>query len=254
MTLRIHVIGDVSVGRDDRLVGQADLHGPQGRLVLAMLAVEHRRPVGRDELAEELWPDTMPSSWDTAVRVLVSKLRSALETLGEPRSDLITSSAGAYQLRLRTDDWIDLDEAAAAIHRAETALSTEAIDAAGSDALVVSMIASRGFLPGMDSPWVSTIRERVLDLRVRALICLAEVWLARWDFGQAVRDAEVIVELDPYREAAHRLLMRAHAAAGDRAAAARAFRACRGRLAEDLGVEPAPETIALAAALGVAAR
>jgi DNA-binding SARP family transcriptional activator len=251
MALRIHIVGEVSVESERGLVGQAELHGPQGRVVLAMLAAEHRRPVRRDELAEELWPDAVPGSWDTAVRVLVSKLRGALEHV-ETAEVLIASSSGAYQFRLPTDGWIDFDDAAASVHRAEALLGAGDIAAAGADALVASMIAGRGFLPGLDGPWVEATRERLLDLRVRALLCLAEVWLARGDPAQAARDAESIVRIDPYREDAHRLLMRSRAAAGDRASAARAFRECRSRLAEDLGVEPSPQTVALAAALGIA--
>jgi DNA-binding SARP family transcriptional activator len=48
--------------------------------------------------------------------------------------------------------------------------------------------------------------------------------------------------------------MRAHASAGDRASAARAFRACRQRLAEDLDVGPSDQTIELAARLGIDGR
>jgi DNA-binding SARP family transcriptional activator len=219
-----------------------------------MLAAEHRRAVRRDELADELWPDAVPDSWETAVRVLVSRLRAALDTVAETRGGLIASSAGTYQLRLPADGWVDLDEAAAAVHRAEAQLASGMVDRAGADALVASMIAGRGFLPGLDGRWVGETRERLLDLRIRALVCLAEVWLARGDAAQAARDAQAIVDLDPYREGAHRLLMRAHVAAGDRSSAARAYQACRTRLAEDLGVEPAPETMALAASLGLSGR
>jgi DNA-binding SARP family transcriptional activator len=251
MALRIHIVGEVAVEGDGGVVGQADLHGPQGRLVFAMLVAEHPHPVRRDELAEELWPDAVPASWDTALRVLVSKVRAALDQIGEPASDLLASTAGAYQLRLPAAAWVDFHEIAAAVHRAEASLTSGATEVAGPDALVASMISGRGFLPGIDGPWVERTRTHLLDLRVRALVCLAEVWLARGDFAQAARDAESIVSLDPYREGAHRLLMRAHVAAGDRASAARAFQACRSRLADDLGVEPAPETIELAAALGL---
>jgi DNA-binding SARP family transcriptional activator len=251
MTLRIHIVGDVSMRSERGLVGQGELHGPQGRLVLAMLAGEHRRAVRRDELADELWPDAIPDAWDTAVRVLVSKLRTALRVVADHPDRLIGSSAGAYRLRLPADGWIDLDEAAAAVHRAETALRAGAFDAAGADALVASMIAARGFLPGIEGRWVEATRDRLLDIRVRALICLAEVWFARGDFGQAARDAETIIGIDPYREEAHRLLIRALVAAGDRGSAARALRACRSRLADDLGVEPSRQSLELAAALGL---
>jgi DNA-binding SARP family transcriptional activator len=45
--------------------------------------------------------------------------------------------------------------------------------------------------------------------------------------------------------------MRTHAAAGDRASATRAYRACRAILEADLGVRPAAETVELASRLGL---
>ena len=113
------------------------------------------------------------------------------------------------------------------------------------------MIATRPFLPGADGPWAGATRDRVAEIHLRALQVLAEVWLAKGDHGQAARDAESLLRLDPYRETAHRLLMRTHAAAGDRAAAARAYQRCREVLADDLGVDPAPETVDLATRLGL---
>jgi DNA-binding SARP family transcriptional activator len=250
MPLRIFIVGTVMVSAERTLV-EADLHGPQGRLVFAMLAAEHRRPVGRDELAEELWPEAVPAAWDTAIRVLVSRIRASLRSVATAPPELIESTIGGYQFRLPSDGWIDLDEASAAMHRAEAELGAGLIETAGASALVASMIATRPFLPGADGPWATSTRARIRDIRLRALECLAEVWLAKGDYGQASRDAEAILRLDPYREPAHRLLMRTYAAAGDRASAARAYRACRELLAADLGVRPAAETDDLASQLGL---
>ena len=251
MPLRIYIVGPIAVATQQTLLVEANLHGPQGRLVFAMLAAEHRRQVRRDELAEELWPAEVPAAWDAAVRVLVSNVRAALRTALDPQVEVIGSNAGGYQLQLPADGTLDLDEASAAIHRAEAQLAAGLLEAAGADALVASMIATRPFLPGADGTWATATRERVQDIRVRALECLAEVWLAKGDHGQAARDAEAILRLDPYRERAYRLLMRTHAAAGDRASAARAYRTCRQLLALELGVDPAPETTELAALLSL---
>jgi predicted ATPase len=53
------------------------------------------------------------------------------------------------------------------------------------------------------------------------------------------------LELDPWREEAHRQLMRALALSGQRSAALAQYEACRRVLAKELGVEPAAETNAL---------
>lgn len=58
----------------------------------------------------------------------------------------------------------------------------------------------------------------------------------------ATRDATTALELEPFRESSYRLLMRAHASAGNRAEALRVYERCRSVLGEELGVPPSPET------------
>ena len=84
------------------------------------------------------------------------------------------------------------------MHRAETGLRERAIEAAGRT-LVASMIAARPFLSGLEGPWIEAMRQRLLDLRVRALVRLTKVCHERGDHGQAARDADLIIGLDPYR-------------------------------------------------------
>jgi hypothetical protein len=64
-------------------------------------------------------------------------------------------------------------------------------------------------------------------------------------FPLATRDAELVLELEPFRETAYRLLMRAHVGAGNPAEALRVYERCRGLIQEELGVSPSPETEAV---------
>jgi DNA-binding SARP family transcriptional activator len=199
--------------------------------------------VSRDEIADELWPDQLPRSWDTSVKVLVSKVRSVLADVAP---DLrLEGAVGYYQLFVSRDATIDVEIAGARIHTAEAAIQDGEVDAAAADALVASMIASRSFLPGFDGPWATAWRTRFVDIRLRALDLLSRVWLAKGAPDQAGRDAEAILRIDPYREEAYRTLIQAHLARGDRASAARAYALCAERLATDLGVQPAVETRSL---------
>ena len=63
------------------------------------------------------------------------------------------------------------------------------------------------------------------------------------DRPQAVAAAEQWVAAAPLDERAHRALVAALDAAGDRAGAVRAYEACRTLLAEELGVDPTRETV-----------
>jgi len=53
------------------------------------------------------------------------------------------------------------------------------------------------------------------------------------------------VRLEPFRETAYQLLMKRHAAAGDRAEALRVYARCREVLRDELGVDPSPQTEAV---------
>jgi len=241
--MRVYVAGPVTVEIGDSVLRERDLTG-QARLVLAMLAVEHRRAVSRDELADELWPDRLPRSWDTALRAVISKLRSALVGIGAP-PDLIANAFGCYRIRLAPDDWLDLEAARDALHAAQIELTRGDARAALGDARVACLISSRPLLPGVHSPWVTGRRDRLEVLRVEAHECLAEALAAVGDFPQSARVAERAIGLDPYREPLHRRLIRSHALAGDRAGAARAFARCRDLLAGEFGIEPTPATVAV---------
>jgi DNA-binding SARP family transcriptional activator len=243
LSTRIYVTAPIFIEGEAGLLREADLHGPQGMLTLAMLVLEHRRPMSRDVLAEELWPDGPPRSWELSVKVLISKIRAVLREVAP--GVRVDGSAGNYQLTVPRGTVIDVEQAATRIHAAEAALARGDIEPAAADALVASMIAARTFLPGFDGPWATSWRTRLLDVRLRALDLLSMVWLERGEPAQAARDAETILVIDPYREEAYRTLIRAHLARGDRGAAASAYLRCANRLAHDLGIEPTAATRAL---------
>ena len=241
MALRIYLTGNVCVESDATLLRDDRFPGMQGRVVFAMLAAEHGRPVARDEMVEELWGDSPPGSWEAALRSLVSKLRVLLAEAGLGGGAL-ASAFGAYQLHLPTGSWVDLEAAADAIHRAEPAMRHGNLPDAVGFGRVAATVSARPLLAGAAGPWVERRRIQLREIRLRALDCLADAWLALGDAGTAARDAELAVELDRFHEPSHRLLMRALVQSGNRAGALVAYERCRRLLAEELGADPSTET------------
>jgi len=239
--VRIYLTGSICVVRGDELVSESRFPGRQGRLCFAMLAAGRDVAVPRDGIAEELWGADPPPAWGQALRALISKLRTALApvSLG---GEAIEHAFGSYELRLPAGAWVDLEAAEDAAHRAEAALLGGEWDDANGWALVANAIARRRFLPGEDGPWVTRRRAVLTDVRVRALECRAEVSLRTGRFPLAVNDADLVLQLEPFRETAHRLLMRAHVEAGNAAEALRAYERYRSLLSRELGVGPSPET------------
>ncbi len=245
---RVFLAGGLCIETSHGLLLEAAFPGRQTRHAFARLAGARGFPVSREELAEELWPGDLPIAWETALRAIVSKVRAVLAASGIPGPS-ISQVTGSYQLTLPADTWLDITAAADAIHRAEAALSRGDVGESCGWALAARAIASRPLLPGMDGPWLELERGRLADILLRALTCLAEVWIERGDAALAARDAQEAIRLDPFRETSHRLLIRALLAAGDRGAAVRAFERCRQSLRDELGVDPSLETVELVARL-----
>ena len=219
--------------------------GRQGRILFAYLAAQKGRPIPRDELAELLWGEELPATWEKALRVLMTKLRTLLTECGIDGAAALTSAFGCYQLTLPAGAWIDVHAAAVAVERAEAALTAGDLDGARTQASNASELARRVFLPGEEGPWVEDQRRDLRDILVRALECLRDAALAKGEFGEAVRYADEVTELEPFRESSYRALMQAHAAAGDPAEALRVYERCRRFLADELGAYPSPESEAI---------
>ncbi len=241
--VRISATGRLIVEDGCAVLSDRDLPGNQGRLVLAMLAVEHRRALSRDAIADELWPDGLPRSWETALRAVISKIRAAATRAGLDR-ELIGSAFGCYQLRL-DGGTLDVDTAADALHDAETQMARGEARAAAASAIVTCIICARPLLPGLYNPWTLRQRDRLRDLQVAAREILGEAHATVGDYALSARHAEQALDLDPYREALHQRLIRSRALAGDRLGAARVFDRYRALMRDELGVEPSTETVAV---------
>jgi SARP family transcriptional regulator, regulator of embCAB operon len=245
--LRVYLAGGIALrGSNGVTVGERAFAGRQVRRLFVRLAAVHE-PIAQVDLADDLWGPTWPDAWQVSLRALISKLRATLGLVGA--TGMISSTGSTYLLRLPIDAWVDVDVASDAIHRAETALSTGDRSTSCGWALAARAISSRPILPSEEGAWLDDLRRRLTDVRLRALECLAELWISEGDAGLAARDAAEAIEIDPFSERAHRLLIRAHLAAGDRGAAARALAVCHKLLEEELGVTPSPWTIALLAPL-----
>jgi DNA-binding SARP family transcriptional activator/DNA-binding beta-propeller fold protein YncE len=240
--LKVFLTGRVAVETDGVLIDEAHFPGRQGRLLFAYLAAEQGRPVPRDELAAALWGDAPPPTWDKALTVLVSKLRTLLAEHGGEGANVLTGAFGCYRLDLPEESWVDVCVAASAAQEAEAALAAGDLEQAKAEASLAVSFARRPFLPGEDGAWVEEKRRELAEVRGRALNALGDACLRSGDAPEAAKWAEQTISLEPFRETGYRRLMEAHAAAGNRAEALRVYDRCRRLLADELGTYPSPET------------
>jgi class 3 adenylate cyclase/DNA-binding SARP family transcriptional activator len=239
--LRLFLTGRVAVEANGRVVDEARFPGRQGRLLFAYLVAAQSRPVPRDELADAIWGESPPATWEKALAVIVSKLRGLLAEDGV----VLTNAFGCYRLDVPEGTWVDLFAAASCAQDAEEALAAGELDQARAAARSAESLTRPPFLPGEDGAWVAQKRRDLRDVLVRALECLRDADLAEGELANAVRYAAEITELEPFRETSYRALMRAHVAAGNPAEALRVYERCRRFLADELGAYPSPESEAV---------
>lgn len=231
---RIQLCGRLVVELNGRRVEDA-LPGTKGRLLFAYLVLHRDRRMSRDELltaayGEEASPDQHPS-----LSVLLSKLRGVIgQKLLAGRSEL--------ELVLPREAFVDVEAAREALHRADSHIAAGEWAESWGPAGVAYHVARRPLLQGEDRPWLEEWRRRLEDVHLRGLECFAEARLGLGGpaLSQAEACARQLIELAPYRETGHRILMEALEQRGNAAEALLAYDRLRVLLRDELGVSPSP--------------
>lgn len=229
---RIQLCGRFVLELDGRRI-EPQLPSRQGRLLFAYLALNRDRAASRDELIDALWPYATPASAPSALTVLVSKLRA---TLGAG----FLSGRTELRLDLPAATHIDVEDALAAVHEAQSAVAAQDWPRAWAAALRAQFIARRRLLPEHDTPWLDQWRQRLDDVHDRALETYAASCLAigSAELPGAERAARNLLERSPLRETGYALLMDALAAQGNVAEAMRIYDRARTTLDRELGITP----------------
>lgn len=240
-SLRVYLCGRVTLERGALLVRDAALGGAQSRLLLAFLGTRRTRPVSRLEVIDALWGSHPPPSADGSLNVIVSKLRAAARQAGLPPPHGVAAESGSLQLAL-PNAWIDVEAARTAIDSAEGAWRRDDRQGAWAAANVAAVISRQPFLLDERAAWIERERASLDRIWRRASILLSCVSTATGEHQLGIQHAAEALEAEPFDEVACQALMRAHAAAGNRAEALRVFARCRRLFRDELGAEPSAQT------------
>lgn len=216
------------------------------RALLAYLVLEQERPHTRDELVGLLWPD-FPD--DSARRNLRQALNNLRRTLGDADASPPYLHIGRdfIQWNAASDFWLDtavfcqlLAACADHPHRHPVRCRSCADRRQQAIALYRGDLLAHFFLPDSQpfEEWLLLQREGLYHQVMPALEQLAAYFEETEQFEQAQRYAARQLELEPWREEAHRQLMRTLAAAGQRSAALAQYHTCSALLEKEFGTRP----------------
>ena len=235
-SLAVRVLSDFGV---DGIEPQA-FGSRKARLALQLLAIAGGHAVPADVLIDALWDTAPPARPEDQLAVLMSRLRSVLGR------DRIEHRDQGYLLHC---DWIDATELATLTREVETRRETgHVMGAVAAARVALSLIRGDGPQP-LPGEWAQLRHAELERLISRARLVAATALLAAGDWMAAADAASAAAERDPYDEAALRVLLRAHVMGGRVAGALAIYAAARERMADELGIDPSPETTALYTAI-----
>jgi len=246
--LSIGVLGSLQVSIADTPI--TTLESVKVGALLAYLAVEADRPHRRETLVGLLWPEYPEEAARHNLRQALFNLRLILgDHTSNPPYLLI--SRDAIQFNRESDYSLDLVQFNHYFFTCEDNLSQCIEDCSIHASHLEEMVKLyRGeFLQQLfleDSvefeEWTLMQRESLHQRILEAHGYLTNYYELHMDFQAARHHALRQLELDPWREEAHRQMMRVLALDGQRSAALTQYDTCRRVLAEELDVEPSAET------------
>ncbi|MDQ0575801.1 nSTAND1 domain-containing NTPase [Agromyces albus] len=233
--MEIRVLGDLTID-GGRL-------SPKERSLLAALVLRAGNVVTPPELADAVWGDELPSTWPKQVQAFVVQIRRALG------STSIATTRGGYRLRIDPDS---IDAV-----RYERLIEIAGVHRANGDPVRAIDVLERAASLWSGAPysdlgeWPAAIAEaeRLEEIRKSAEEDLQAARLEGGEHRAVVPDAERLVKADPLRERRWAILVTALYRSGRQADALATLRSARERLADELGIEPGAELVALESAI-----
>lgn len=241
--MRYRWLGPLLVERDGTPVA---IGGPQQRRLLGVLLAHRGQVVSVDRLVDALWPDVdTPDGAARSLKTYVSRLRAALG------DGAVATAPNGYLIRLDTAGIeADVPEFEALVAEGDAALPDRAIavyDAA------LALWRDRPFGELADEWWAIAETRRLESLYLGAREERAAALIAVGHHARAVPDLEALTVEHPFRERPVALLLQALQADGRQAEALRRYQAFRSHLADETGLEPSADLVALERAVAIGA-
>ncbi|MGW5002897.1 BTAD domain-containing putative transcriptional regulator [Streptomyces hydrogenans] len=236
--MRFGVLGPVVVLADDGV--EVVVPEAKVRTLLALLLAHDGGTVAADRLVDALWDTRPPANPSGALQARVSQLRRVLG------KDRVVRRPPGYRLDVRPGE-VDASRFRALVARAAAAPGPGDRAALLTEAL--GLWRGPAFADVADLGPVGPAAARLDEERLAAQEERARALLAVGGGAALAGELAELVAAHPLRESLHALRLRALYAAGRQGEALAAYEELRGRLAEELGVDPSPELATLHTAL-----
>ncbi|CAG0989350.1 serine/threonine-protein kinase PknK [Anaerolineae bacterium] len=230
--IEIRALGVSRVTVGDKMIGKSDW-GTSVAKELFFLLLEHPQGIFKEKTLEIFWLKKPMDAASKIFNTTTSRLRHIVP-------NMLNNSNGLYAVRPELYSNYDVAQFEEWIERAQDAKGvTERIEA-----YQAAVALYQGdFLEECYSDWAMSIRTRLRQKYLNALVGLAQLYERHGDVNIAMEYYQTLLEKDRDREEIYRAVMRLQFKQGDRVAAVRTYRRCAEVLRDELNVpNPSQET------------
>ncbi|MEO7658131.1 MAG: BTAD domain-containing putative transcriptional regulator, partial [Pyrinomonadaceae bacterium] len=241
--LTVNVLGHPEIYRDPSKPFAPDAWTTRrARDIFCYIATRKHRRVPKDVLIEAFWGNEEFEAIEKNFHPTISHIRKALNSRQSFKQNFIVFRDGAYQLnpefsyRIDTENFIDF------IAAAEVAKKEKRDGDLRENLESAYNLYRADFMEGLYEDWAEEQRHFYREQFSRVLNALAKLSVAEKKWADALKFANQILVIDPYREDLHRLVMKVLAAQSKPAAVKKHFEQMTEILKQELGIEPSAET------------
>ncbi len=226
------------LGRFRVIIGgkEATWRTTKARDLFAYLFHCREKPVLKDKILEDLWPDSSPERASTLFHTNLYHLRRAVKKPGIQPVKHREKHYYLDQSMLSSD--IGLFEEL--VMSLEKSIETEAEEITELERAV--SLYQGEYMEDLDYPWVTVERERLNKMYLFLLDRLAHRYMESEELDSAATCLRTILRYNPLLEDTHALLMNIYARMGDRMAVMQQYQTLSRVLQQEMGLDPSPKT------------
>ena len=220
---------------------------PAARMLLAYLIL-HRNELGtavqtREQIIDRFWGHLEEKQARRCLSTTLWRLRRELETaVADQVSFVFSTPSGDLGFNFDSNSWIDV---AVFIDKIQRVMQRPLPAMGWDEANLIEearTLYRQDLLAGAAEDWVYHEQERLNLLYANSLSRLMYFYEQENQYEKGLDCGEEVLAMDPLREHVHRYMMRVYMSAGRRAKSVRQYHICREILAQELGIQPMPET------------
>jgi two-component SAPR family response regulator len=227
--LKVESFGEVRIHHNGRLITMSDWQTREARELFLFLL--QSKPLTKEQIALEFWPDISPARLKMRFKINMYRIRRALG------ADIILFENERYGFNQTIDYMWDRKRADDLLQSLKGASDAER----ASLLKAVTDLLKRPYLENVDAEWCVSDRLRYQDLYRDLMVELASMHLNEGRNQECLEIARMVLQSDPLREAAHRMIIQAYASLHNPAGMVLQYRKYQETLMAELGIQPSME-------------